>query len=92
MFIARTIVQRTQPGMRQTVKNEEYFCHVYVRADSNLAGECAAVRWVMAARACCGAAAGALDSRDAGWLPLKHCFSAQAPSRPVASAGAHCRG
>ena len=38
MFIARTIVQRTQPGQRQTVKYEEYFCHVYVKADSNLAG------------------------------------------------------
>eukprot|EP00983_Pelagomonas_calceolata_P054177 1143603-Pelagomonas_calceolata.AAC.1 len=38
VFIARTIVQRTQPGQRQTVKTEEYFCHVYVKADSNLAG------------------------------------------------------
>ncbi|GLI59891.1 hypothetical protein VaNZ11_001929 [Volvox africanus] len=37
MFIARTIAQRTQPGMRQTVKNEEYLCHVHVK-DTGLAG------------------------------------------------------
>lgn len=37
VFTSRTIVQRTQPGIRQTVRNEEYFCHVHVTAD-NLAG------------------------------------------------------
>ncbi len=37
MFIARTIVQRTQPGMRQTVKNDEYLCHVHVK-DNGIAG------------------------------------------------------
>ncbi|KXZ53593.1 YKT6 protein [Gonium pectorale] len=37
MFIARTIVQRTQPGMRQTVKNEEYLCHVHVK-EGGIAG------------------------------------------------------
>ncbi|KAJ9511153.1 hypothetical protein QJQ45_013222 [Haematococcus lacustris] len=37
MFIARTIVQRTSPGQRQTVKNAEYFCHVYVTAETGLA-------------------------------------------------------
>lgn len=31
MFLSRTIVQRTQPGQRQSVKSEEYFCHVHVR-------------------------------------------------------------
>lgn len=36
-FTARTIVQRTQPGIRQTVKNEEYYCHVHVTSE-NLAG------------------------------------------------------
>ena len=30
-FLARTIVQRTQPGQRQSVKTEGYFCHVHVR-------------------------------------------------------------
>ncbi len=37
LFIARTIVQRTQPGQRQSVKNAEYLCHVYVRSDSGIA-------------------------------------------------------
>ena len=37
LFLARTIVQRTQPGVRQTVKSEEYYCHVHVK-DSGLAG------------------------------------------------------
>jgi hypothetical protein len=36
-FLSRTIVQRTQPGQRQTVKQDDYFCHVHVR-DTNLAG------------------------------------------------------
>jgi synaptobrevin family protein YKT6 len=36
-FLSRTIVQRTQPGQRQTVKQEDYFCHAHVR-DTNLAG------------------------------------------------------
>lgn len=38
MFIARTIVQRTQPGQRQSVKSDEYFVHVHVKQDSMLAG------------------------------------------------------
>ena len=38
VFLARTIVQRTMPGQRQTVKTEEHMCHVYVKADNNLAG------------------------------------------------------
>ena len=37
MFLARTIVQRTEPGQRQTVKNEDYFCHVHVKAETGLA-------------------------------------------------------
>jgi hypothetical protein len=37
LFIARTIVQRTQPGQRQSVKNAEYLCHVHVKADAPLA-------------------------------------------------------
>mmetsp|Transcript_6538 Transcript_6538/g.11149 ORF Transcript_6538/g.11149 Transcript_6538/m.11149 type:complete len:202 (-) Transcript_6538:609-1214(-) len=37
MFIARTIVQRTSSGQRQTVKNAEYLCHVYVKPESGLA-------------------------------------------------------
>ncbi len=37
MFISRTIVQRTQPGQRQSVKNDEYLCHVYVKAETGLA-------------------------------------------------------
>ncbi|KAH8411683.1 hypothetical protein KR215_008749 [Drosophila sulfurigaster] len=36
-FASRTIVERTQPAMRQSVKQDAYMCHVYVRAD-NLAG------------------------------------------------------
>lgn len=36
-FTSRTIVQRTQPGQRQTVKQDDYFCHVHVR-DTRLAG------------------------------------------------------
>lgn len=30
-FLARTIVQRTQPGQRQTVKQDDYYCHVAVK-------------------------------------------------------------
>lgn len=37
MFIARTVAQRTQPGQRQTVKNDDYFCHAYVKADLGIA-------------------------------------------------------
>jgi synaptobrevin family protein YKT6 len=32
-FLTRTIVQRTQPGQRQTVKQEDYYCHVHVKGD-----------------------------------------------------------
>jgi synaptobrevin family protein YKT6 len=35
-FTSRTIVQRTAPGQRQTVRQEDYYCHVHVR-DSGLA-------------------------------------------------------
>lgn len=35
-FVSRTIVQRTQLGQRQTVKHEEYYCHVHVK-DNGLA-------------------------------------------------------
>lgn len=37
LFFCKTIVERTIPASRQTVKEGEYLCHVYVRAD-NLAG------------------------------------------------------
>ncbi|XP_075214774.1 YKT6 v-SNARE homolog [Lycorma delicatula] len=36
-FVSKTIVERTQAAARQSVKEGEYTCHVYVRAD-NLAG------------------------------------------------------
>ncbi|KAL2751586.1 synaptobrevin YKT6 isoform X2 [Vespula maculifrons] len=36
-FVSKTIVERTQISARQSVKEGEYMCHVYVRAD-NLAG------------------------------------------------------
>ncbi|CAH1368631.1 hypothetical protein MTP99_010101 [Tenebrio molitor] len=36
-FFCKTIVERTIPASRQSVKEGEYMCHVYVRAD-NLAG------------------------------------------------------
>lgn len=36
-FFTRTIVERTQPGQRQTVKQDDYYCHVHVR-DSGIAG------------------------------------------------------
>jgi len=31
VFVARTIAKRTQSGQRQTVKNEEYYCHAHNR-------------------------------------------------------------
>lgn len=31
-FLARTIVQRTQPGSRQTVRQDDYYCHVVCHA------------------------------------------------------------
>ena len=31
VFVSRTVAQRTQPGQRQTVQSEEYFCHVHNR-------------------------------------------------------------
>lgn len=31
VFVSRTVAKRTQPGQRQTVQNEEYFCHVHNR-------------------------------------------------------------
>lgn len=36
-FASKTIVERTQPATRQSVKQDAYMCHVYVRAD-NLGG------------------------------------------------------
>ncbi|XP_014250770.1 synaptobrevin homolog YKT6 [Cimex lectularius] len=36
-FVSKTIVERTQTATRQSVKDGEYMCHVYVRGD-NLAG------------------------------------------------------
>ncbi|CAM9378391.1 unnamed protein product [Phaeothamnion confervicola] len=36
-FFSKTIVKRTQPGMRQSVQHEEYNVHVYMRHDG-LAG------------------------------------------------------
>lgn len=36
-FASKTIVERTQPAMRQSVKQDAYMCHVYVRTD-NLGG------------------------------------------------------
>ncbi|XP_063989374.1 synaptobrevin homolog YKT6 [Diachasmimorpha longicaudata] len=36
-FVSKTIVERTQIAARQSVKEGEYMCHVYVRGDS-LAG------------------------------------------------------
>ncbi|XP_045471452.1 synaptobrevin homolog YKT6 [Harmonia axyridis] len=36
-FFCKTIVERTSPASRQSVKEGEYMCHVYVRSD-NLAG------------------------------------------------------
>lgn len=36
-FASKTLVERTQPAMRQSVKQDVYMCHVYVRTD-NLAG------------------------------------------------------
>ncbi|XP_018336651.1 synaptobrevin homolog YKT6 [Agrilus planipennis] len=36
-FVSKTIVERTIPASRQSVKQDEYMCHVYVRADK-LAG------------------------------------------------------
>ncbi|XP_066248026.1 synaptobrevin homolog YKT6 [Euwallacea similis] len=37
LFCGKTIVERTLTASRQSVKEGDYFCHVYVRAD-NLAG------------------------------------------------------
>lgn len=36
-FLSKTIVQRTVPGQRQTVKQEDYYCHVHMR-DGGIAG------------------------------------------------------
>lgn len=36
LFTSRTIAQRTAPGQRQTVRQEDYYCHVHAR-DSGLA-------------------------------------------------------
>lgn len=36
-FATKVAVERTQPGQRQSVKQEEQVCHVYVRGDG-LAG------------------------------------------------------
>jgi synaptobrevin family protein YKT6 len=32
-FFSKTIAKRTPPGQRQSVQNEEYFVHCYMRAD-----------------------------------------------------------
>ncbi|DAZ95219.1 TPA: hypothetical protein N0F65_003454 [Lagenidium giganteum] len=36
-FFSRTFIKRTEPGLRQSIKHEEYTCHVHVRRDG-LAG------------------------------------------------------
>lgn len=33
-FASKTIVERTTPASRQSVKQDVYMCHVYVRADN----------------------------------------------------------
>ncbi|PIK58205.1 putative synaptobrevin-like YKT6 [Apostichopus japonicus] len=33
-FTSQIVVERTQPGLRQSVKEKDYICHVYVRSDS----------------------------------------------------------
>ena len=33
IFISRTLVERTALGLRQSVQNQEYMCHVYLRGD-----------------------------------------------------------
>ena len=30
-FVSRTVAKRTQPGTRQTVQHEEYYCHAHNR-------------------------------------------------------------
>jgi synaptobrevin family protein YKT6 len=37
-FLARTIVQRTQPGTRQTVRQDDYYCHVVCHSGDGGAG------------------------------------------------------
>lgn len=37
LFTSKTIVQRTAVGQRQTVKQEDYYCHVHVK-DGGIAG------------------------------------------------------
>ena len=32
-FTTKIVVERTQPGQRQSVKEQEYLCHVFVRDD-----------------------------------------------------------
>ena len=32
-FTTKIVVERTQPGQRQSVKEQDYLCHVYVRED-----------------------------------------------------------
>ena len=36
-FATKIVAERTQPGQRQSVKQQDYLCHVYVRLDG-LAG------------------------------------------------------
>lgn len=33
LFFSKTITKRTPPGQRQSVQNQDYFVHVYMRAD-----------------------------------------------------------
>lgn len=33
VFFSKTIAKRTPPGQRQSVQNEEYYVHVFMRAD-----------------------------------------------------------
>lgn len=42
-FLARTIVQRTQPGTRQTVRQDDYYCHVVCHSGDGGGGGLAGV-------------------------------------------------
>lgn len=85
-FLARTIVQRTAPGTRQTVRQDDYYCHVVCRAGDGpgagggLAGVAVTDRDYPASAAFC-VVAKAIEEIESG-------VSAQSAAQAVAAAQA----
>jgi len=92
-FLARTIVQRTQPGSRQTVRQDDYYCHVVCHAGDGrdggggLAGVAVTDRDYPATAAFC-VVAKAIEELDSGVVAARGGASGSGAAAAAAAAAA----